>query len=426
MLAGAARAADDDAFARGPVLSSDVTTPDPQQPLEGSVVPARDYAQADLERLFAKRLHEAFEALGTFNLAVFGKTGVGKSTLINAVFGSEVAATGIGRPVTRGLVYYRHPNGFLGVYDSEGFETGLSGDAILAGLQRLVDEHRQRPVHEQIHAAWYLVRWSDRRFEDKQAEFVRALDGLGLPVILVVTQVPSRDGVPHPDALELASFVEAMRLPLKPAGRAILTNAKEDPFTGAPVFGLQDLLDATYAVVPEVAERALTAAQVLDLERKRQVARTVITQAVAVAAGVGATPIPFADAALLVPNQVTMIARITAAYGLPPDRTRTLAAAGAVVLTGGATMAGRYAVTSLLKVVPGGAVAGSAISATVAGSLTKAVGAAWSQVCEHVLAMPPEQREEFLGSSNVKELFLSFLRDGGGTSSWWSRLRPGR
>ena len=95
---------------------------------------------------------------------------------------------------------------------------------------------------------------------------------------------------------------------------------------------------------------------------------------------VGATPIPFADAALLVPNQVTMIARITAAYGLPPSTSRALATAGSIVLTGGATMAGRYAVTSLLKFVPGGAVAGSAISAAVAGALTKAVGVAWSRV----------------------------------------------
>ncbi|HYI52530.1 MAG TPA: GTPase, partial [Microlunatus sp.] len=31
------------------------------------------------------------ESLGRFNLALFGKTGVGKSTLLNAIFGEEVA-----------------------------------------------------------------------------------------------------------------------------------------------------------------------------------------------------------------------------------------------------------------------------------------------------------------------------------------------
>ena len=380
------------------------STPDGPQP--GKAV---DIPQAELETLFAQRLAEAFASLGCFNLAVFGKTGVGKSTLVNAVFGSEVAETGVGKPVTRGLVYYRHPGGLLGLYDSEGFETGASGDEILAALRSRVAESRSLPIDQQIHAAWYLVRWSDRRFEERQGDFVRALSELGLPVILVVTQVPSRDGVPHPDALELAHYIESLGLPLRPHGRVLLTNALEDPFTSAPVFGLQELLDATYVVVPEVATAALTAVQILDWERKRQAAKKIIAAAVALAAGVGATPIPFSDAALLVPTQVTMIARITAAYGLPADRSRALAAAGAVVLTGGATMAGRYLATNLLKFVPGGQVATSAISATVAGTLTRGVGSAWARVCEYALALPPDERDRFLAGSGPKELFLAYF-----------------
>ena len=369
-----------------------------------------DLSQSDVQELFSQRLHEAFSSLGCFNLAVFGKTGVGKSTLVNAIFGSDVAETGMGRPVTKGLVYHRHPGGYLGLYDSEGFETGTSGDAILAGLRQFVDAQGALPIDQQIHAAWYLVRWSDRRFEDRQAEFVQALSGMGLPVILTLTQVPTRDGVPHPEAVEFAGYIESLGLPLRPDGRVRLTNALHDAFSGAPVFGLQELLDATYLVAPEAAAAALTAAQMLDLERKRRAVSTIITQATALAAGIGATPIPIADAALLVPNQVTMIARITAAYGLPPDRGRAMAAAGSVVLTGGATMAGRYIVTTLLKVVPGGAVVGSAISGTVAAALTRAVGMAWSRVCEHALTLDPAARAAFLAGPGVKELFLATLK----------------
>ena len=109
-----------------------------------------------------------------------------------------------------------------------------------------------------------------------------------------------------------------------------------------------------------------------------------------------------------------MIARITAAYGLPPSRSRALATAGSVVLTGGATMAGRYAVTSLLKFVPGGAVAGSAISATVAGTLTKAVGHAWARVCEYALGLGDSERSAFLESPQVTEQFLGYLKQAGG------------
>lgn len=375
-----------------------------------------DLDQAQVETMFEQKLAEAFAALGTFNLAVFGKTGVGKSTLVNAIFGRDVARTGVGQPVTKGLVYYRHPDGFLGLYDAEGFETGTSGNAILDGLRKLVSDHGQRAINERIHAVWYLVRWSDRRFEKAQEGFVRALHDLGLPVIVVMTQVPTRDGQVHPEAIEFASYIESLDLPLAPDGRVVLTNALADSFTESAVFGLQKLLDETYDVVPVAAERALTAAQVLDLGRKKKAVAGIVNQAAVVAMGIGATPIPFADAALLVPNQVAMIARITAAYGLPPSKTRALAIAGSVVLTGGATMAGKYAVTSLLKFVPGGAIAGSAISATVAGALTKAVGLAWAKVCEYAMGLTPEGRDAFLASSEVTEKFVGFLRAGGSVS----------
>ena len=50
---------------------------------------------------FGKAWKDKAEEIGRFNLAIFGKTGVGKSTLVNAIFGSEIAKTGIGEPVTR-------------------------------------------------------------------------------------------------------------------------------------------------------------------------------------------------------------------------------------------------------------------------------------------------------------------------------------
>ena len=378
--------------------------------MSGDDTPRGDLDRAAVSDMFTRQLSEAFAALGCFNLAVFGKTGSGKSTLVNAVFGSEVARTGVGEPVTKGLQYHRHPGGVLGLYDSEGFETGMSGDVILEGLRRLVHDHRSLPIDRQIHAAWYLVRWSDRRFEQPQESFVRALADMGLPVIGVLTQVPMRDGRIHPDAAALADYIADRHLPIRPAGRMIATNALADDFTGAPVFGLHELLDATYAVVPEVAAAALTAAQILDRERKKQAARRVIHQSVAVAAGVGATPIPFSDAALLVPTQVTMIARITACYGLPVDRSRALAAVASMVLTGGATMAGRYLVSSLLKAIPGGAIAGSAISGTVAGTLTKAVGSAWMAVCEHAISLPAEERDAFLASGGPMEIFTAVVK----------------
>jgi len=305
------------------------------------------------------------------------------------------------------------PDSFLGLYDAEGFETGVAGDEILEGLRSLVSLNATKPAEQHIHAVWYLVRWSDRRFEQAQMSFVNTLIELNLPVIIVLTQVPTKDGQIHPDAREFADFIDSLGLGV--AGPAVITNALEDQFSGAPVYGLQALLNSTFEIVPLVAEKALTAAQIIDLGRKKKAVDAIIKQACTFAVGVGATPIPFADAALLIPNQITMIARITAAYGLPPSRSRAMSVAGSIMLTGGATMAGRYAVTGLLKFIPGGAIAGSAISATVAGTLTKAVGLAWSQVCELALGLDEKQRDQFWASGKVAEQFLVFFKQNPGT-----------
>lgn len=369
---------------------------------------------AALASLFNDELQKAFESLGCFNLAIFGKTGSGKSTLLNAIFAQAIASTGIGKPVTKGLNYYRHPNGYLGIYDSEGFETGTSGDAILTGLDRIVSKSNSGPMDQRIHAAWYLIRWSDRRFEIAQQSFISAIAALGLPVIIVMSQVPviQRDGAleVHPDAVVFAKYIESLMLPTFGDGKVLLTNALPDTFSDTVIYGLQELLDATYEVVPRAAQTALTAAQGVDGRRKKDAAAAVIKQATVVASGIGAVPIPVADAALLVPNQVAMIARITAIYGLPRSRARALSMAGSAILTGGATYAGRYVATHLLRYLPGGIVVGSVISGTVAATLTRAIGFAWLKVCEYAMTLPDTEQESFFSSSQVKEAFNSYLK----------------
>lgn len=350
--------------------------------------------------MYSEQRAEAVRELGRYNLAVFGKTGTGKSTLINAIFGRQIAATGTGKPVTAGLEYFEHPDGILGVYDSQGFETGEAGDVVLDKLERIVADSRTKPINEQIHAAWYTVRWSDRRFEDAQSQFVRRLADLDVPVIFVLTQVPMKStGEYHHDAVELARYVESLALPLSPENRVYLTNALTDDFHGTPVHGLEALLDATFATAPEAVQNALSAAQYIDLERKKRRATTIVKAAAGTALATGATPIPFSDAAILIPLQIGMIARISTAYGINTPTSQTASLVGSLMMASGATTAGRWLVSSLLRVVPGGNIAGMAISGTVAASLTTAMGYAWMTVCERVLTT------DGLGEADLRELF---------------------
>jgi uncharacterized protein (DUF697 family)/GTPase Era involved in 16S rRNA processing len=356
---------------------------------------------------FSKQFGEKFEEksreIGRFNLAIFGKTGVGKSTLVNAIFGTDVAATGIGEPVTQGSHLYLHADGHFGVLDTRGLEIGTDGSTILRELEQYVREMRRAPLAEQVHVAWYCVRAGDRRFEDTEEAFVRGLDQLGLQVLLVLTQVPMRAGEYHPDTLELAKSIADRDLPVQ--GEPIfLTNAKADEFAGLEAHGLQRLLDATFRAAPQGVQEALTAAQKIDLKRKRASAERAIRAASASAAAAGATPIPFSDAAVLVPLQLAMMASISHTYDVELDK----ATAAALAATAAATTAGRSLVTGLIKMVPAaGTLIGGAIAAGVASSLTWAVGQAWVTVCIRLSQGQLSSISGALDSEAIREVFLN-------------------
>jgi putative ribosome biogenesis GTPase RsgA len=57
-------------------------------------------AGADPVQAAQEVYEKAAEQLGRANIAVVGSSGVGKSTLINAMFGFDIAKTGVGRRVT--------------------------------------------------------------------------------------------------------------------------------------------------------------------------------------------------------------------------------------------------------------------------------------------------------------------------------------
>ncbi|MGO1973679.1 MAG: GTPase family protein [Propionibacteriaceae bacterium] len=341
--------------------------------------------------------------IGRFNLAIFGKTGVGKSTLINAIFGEEVARTGIGEPVTQGSHLYVDKVGHLGIIDTQGMEVGKDDKDIIADLNKAMKQMRKQPLSEQIHVVWYCVRGMDRRFEDTEADFIRRLDELDLPVVLVLTQVPMRDGHYHPDTIELARQIAAKDLPIH-TGRPFLTFAKADEFAGQQAHGLQEVLDATFRVAPDGVEGALIAAQEIDQARKTTEARKAIATAAASAGAAAASPIPFSDATMLVPIQLGMMARIAQIHKIKFERAALLAIAS----TTAATQVGRVTFTSLLKMVPGaGTIAGGAIGAGVASTFTAAMGQAWLTVCQRVARGKLHTLDGALDNEAIREAFMA-------------------
>ena len=368
---------------------------------------------------FQRRFDEERQKIGRFNILICGKTGVGKSTLINAIFGDDVAATGNGVPVTLGTEYFAHDRLPIGVFDTQGFETGEAGDKILARLGEEIRKRQGGPISDQVHVVWYVVRAGDRRFENSQAHFVERLVAMRVPVIVVLSQVAVRDGHIHPDAVELAASIRARELPTRPTSAPILTNARVDPWVTPELHGLHDLLDATAEVIPASVRAALEAAQRIDLQRKRRRAKVVVRAGVTAAAGTCAVPLPIADAAALFPVQMGMLAAISAAYGVPTPSSRLVQAFGSIMAATGAATVGRYLAGAIIKFIPGaGSITGYVIKASVASSVTLAMGYAWMAVNERLVAMSEDEAAAFLSSDGVKDAFVEAFKN-----AWANRKR---
>ena len=317
----------------------------------------RSMVSQDILAMISHSIEEAEQKIGRFNILIAGRTGVGKSTLINEVFHGRLAKTGQGRPVTtRDARVYQERCIPLAIYDTRGIEAeGISGRSSM-NLVQFVDcqQQRRQTRTRHIHVAWICVSEDGRRVEDAEIELHRRLAEY-MPVLGVVTKARSDEGFKAEVQGWLKEAVNVVRV------RA-LSERFDDSTVILPPMGLKELVEATAEIIPEAAQRAFAAAQKASIDLKRKAAHKVVVTAAAAATTAGASPIPFSDWAVLVPIQIAMLAGISAAFGLELSKAlfRTLIAAMAG--STGATFVGRAIVSNLLKFIPGpGSVAGGAL-----------------------------------------------------------------
>ena len=106
-------------------------------------------------------------------------------------------------------------------------------------------------------------------------------------------------------------------------------------------------------------------------EEKRKKCHKTVHAASLTAAIIGFSPIPFSDAFLLVPVQLTMMARLHKIFGQSWSESLGKSLSRELIVVG----LGRGAVGNILKLVPAvGTVAGAAINATVASTITESLG----------------------------------------------------
>ena len=160
--------------------------------------------QAHVRRAVIAKVSEvaphAAEGMQHLNAVVVGKTGVGKSTLLNEILGlrgTQAAKTGVGRPVTQGKPKEYSTKG-LRLWDTKGIEVGTYGPAaVVKDIKGLVDRTALKGDPDAyIHAVWYCVLTQGGRLEDVERdallELMKVYAGGKLPVIVVLTQAYSK------------------------------------------------------------------------------------------------------------------------------------------------------------------------------------------------------------------------------------------
>lgn len=313
------------------------------------------------------------------NVLVIGNSGVGKSTLINAFLDEDEIAARVGWGIsgtTSALEIYPAKKVPFQLIDTIGFEPSFlkRAKAIKAVKKWSKESAKEGNEDRQINAIWFCIDGTSRKL------FPEAIKNLSkatkmwesVPVIIVITKsysIPERAEnvqMVHNAFAQQKRYAKNLKAVIPVVAQTYTLN--DTAF--APPEGIMELIDATNAVLPEGMKAAEKDIASFKLKRKRAMAQSVITASTAAGGAVSAIPLPFADAAILVPVESGLVTALRKIYGIP-DGDDAQKIMDTILEVGTASIAAKAAI-SALKAIPGVNLAGEVINAIVAAAIVAA------------------------------------------------------
>lgn len=322
-----------------------------------------------------KKINDAESSLKKVNLIVAGKSGVGKSTLINACFRKKLADTGIGRPVTSETQIIEDNKMPLRIYDTVGLElTESTKKSTINDIHKLIEGNRG--TEKEIHCVWYCVLAGSNRLEQAEEDLIADIKSLNVPVILVLTQAYKKDKA---EKLKQIIWNE-----IGTKANTILLNLAEGD-EDDKAYGKDNLIKSTCDYIADEELKISLINASISWPLKFEKAMKAVYAGCASAAVAAIAPIPVADTIAIGAVQVPMMAQISSVYGVSMNKTELIRVLGALLGLTTASFAGRAIFAGLVKTIPGvGTIAGGAIGATTAVILTYALGRTYIFIMEKV------------------------------------------
>lgn len=323
------------------------------------------------------------------NVLVIGNSGVGKSTLINAVLGEEVAVTGYGTTgTTKELSIYESDEVPFRIIDTAGFEPTLIKElgAINAVKKWAKSSTEEGQENTQINVIWFCVDGTARKLFTKTIKDLARATSLfpSVPIVVVITKsysIPERQQ--NIDMVHSAFATQKNRsnnlkniIPVVASTYVLNENAYAAPD------GIPELIDATNDLLPEGLKAAEKDIANFKLSRKRALAHSVVGIATTSGAIVGAIPIPFSDALILAPVELTEVNALAQIYGINKQENAKMFL-NSIVEVGTVSVVAKTAI-SALKAIPGINIAASILNAIIAGGIVAALGEASIYIFEQI------------------------------------------
>lgn len=313
------------------------------------------------------------------NVLVIGNSGVGKSTLINAVLGEQKAQTGWGtKGTTEELEIYESDQIPFRIIDTVGFEPSFLKEqkAINAVKKWSKDSTKDGNTDNQINVIWFCVEGTTSKLFPKAIKDLSRATAMweSVPVIVVITK--SYSVVERERNIEMVNQAFAKQKRFQKNLRKIIPVVAEpyvlNETAYAPPEGISELIDTTNELMPEGVKAGAKDIAAFQLSRKRALAHGIVGVSAAAGVVVGAVPIPIADALILSPIEVAEINALSRIYGIAKnDASKQFF--NSIVEVGTVSTAARM-VISALKAIPGINIGASVLNALIAGSIITALG----------------------------------------------------